>query len=218
MSKARNIGLQHAKGDVITFPDDDCWYPSQLLEVVDILLTHHPDIDSVSGQTGQEPLELNRSATQTRSLGNFLHGSIQVAQVPGPWGLFLRKPVVEHVGGFDEPLGPGAGTLWGSGEDTDYYLRVFRAGFNLFFSPDVVVYHPVAAQYYVDRSDLTRSYRYGAGRTRVWKRHRLPFWYFAYEAVRSAIGVVLSLLQARGSKAVWHWGAFRGKLRGWFSC
>jgi hypothetical protein len=24
-------------------------------------------------------------------------------------------------------------------------------------------------------------------------------------------------LQLRGAKAYWHWGAFRGKLHGWFS-
>lgn len=33
-SKARNVGLQHANGDVLTFPDDDCWYLPQLLEKI----------------------------------------------------------------------------------------------------------------------------------------------------------------------------------------
>src|SRR5215472_5711239 len=31
LSKARNVGLPHAKDDIIAFPDDDCWYPVQLL-------------------------------------------------------------------------------------------------------------------------------------------------------------------------------------------
>lgn len=217
VSKARNTGLQHVKGDVVTFPDDDCWYPSGLLELVDSFLSNRPDVDSVSGQMGQEPVRLGQGNHQSRGRGHFLSNSLKVAQVPGPWSLFLRRPVTEKVGDFDETLGPGAGTPWGAGEDTDYYLRVVQVGFNLFYNPDIVVYHPAATQYYADRTDLDRSYRYGAGRTRVWKRHRLPLWYFIYEVARSFGGVVLSLMQARRNKAYWHWGAFRGKLRGWFS-
>lgn len=217
VSKARNAGLQRAQGEVVTFPDDDCWYPSGLLELVDNFLDEHPDVDGVSGQMGEAPDQMGQETRRSGGSGHFLSSSLEVAHVPGPWSLFLRRPVTEKVGGFDETLGPGAGTPWGSGEDTDYYLRVSKAGFNLFYHPDMVVYHPVATQYYADGSDLGRSYRYGAGRTRVWKRHRLPLWYFIYEVARSFAGVILSLMQARGNKAYWHWGAFRGKLRGWFS-
>src|ERR1039457_7675625 len=31
LSRARNVGLPDAKGEIIGFPDDDCWYPQQLL-------------------------------------------------------------------------------------------------------------------------------------------------------------------------------------------
>jgi glycosyltransferase involved in cell wall biosynthesis len=216
-SRARNLGLQHVKGDVVTFPDDDCWYPLGLLELVDGFLKGHPEVDGVSGHTGPEPARLGQETHRSSGRGHFLRSSRKVAQVPGPWSLFLRRRVALTVGNYDETLGPGAGTPWGAGEDTDYYLRVFQAGFNLYSNPDIVVCHSVATKYYADRIDLGRSYRYGAGRTRVWKRHHLPLWYFIYEVARSCGGVVLSLMQARVYKAYWHWGAFRGKLRGWFS-
>jgi glycosyltransferase involved in cell wall biosynthesis len=35
LSMARNAGLDHATGQIIAFPDDDCWYPSNLLDKVD---------------------------------------------------------------------------------------------------------------------------------------------------------------------------------------
>ena len=31
LSRARNAGLRYVSGDVIAFPDDDCWYPPDLL-------------------------------------------------------------------------------------------------------------------------------------------------------------------------------------------
>ena len=160
---------------------------------------------------------IDESRQESTSQGCYLSSPLKVIQVPGPWGLFLRIPVVETVGKFDETLGPGAGTPWGAGEDTDYYLRISKAGFNIYSNPDLVVYHSTVHGYYTQREDLSRTYRYGAGRTRVWKRHRLPLWYFVYEVARSIGGVAISLLQARGYKAYWHWGAMRGKLRGWFS-
>ena len=34
LSKARNLGLKSCSGDIIAFPDDDCWYPPDLLASV----------------------------------------------------------------------------------------------------------------------------------------------------------------------------------------
>lgn len=34
LSRARNIGLAQITGDVVAFPDDDCWYPDGLLSYV----------------------------------------------------------------------------------------------------------------------------------------------------------------------------------------
>jgi len=216
-SQARNAGLQKIRGSVVTCPDDDCWYPARLLEQVAGFLREHPDIDGISGRISSNPDLLEEVNPKPTDPQCFIKTPLQALHVPGMVGLFLRAPVVESVGRFDETLGPGAGTPWGSGEDTDYHLRILKAGFDLYSDRDVVVFHPEVHGYYSDGQDLDRTYRYGAGRARVWKRHNLPLWYFAYEVTRSFGGVVLSLLKARINKARWHWGAFRGKLRGWFS-
>src|SRR5439155_16279062 len=31
LSRARNVALRRLEGDVVSFPDDDCWYPPDLL-------------------------------------------------------------------------------------------------------------------------------------------------------------------------------------------
>ena len=34
LSRARNAGLRMIAGDIVSFPDDDCWYPPDLLQRV----------------------------------------------------------------------------------------------------------------------------------------------------------------------------------------
>ena len=216
-SKARNLGLQNVKGAVVSCPDDDCWYPPQLLEQAACFLNEHPEADGISGRLMSGPEQLAKNVSISASMGTLIRSPVKVMDIPGMVGLFLRTRVVDMVGKFDETLGPGAGTPWGSGEDTDYHLRIFKAGFSLCSSPELVVFHPTVDSYYAEGRDLDRSYRYGAGRARVWRRHGLPPWYFPYQVARSLAGALLSLARGQRPKAYWHWGAFRGKLRGWFS-
>ncbi len=57
--------------------------------------------------------------------------------------IFLRRSVVDRVGGFDEQLGLGSGTAWSSGEEIDYLVRALRAGARVEYDPSLVVTHPV---------------------------------------------------------------------------
>ena len=49
-SRARNIGLRHASGDVVAFPDDDCLYPPDVLSRVDHTFASRPEIDGLTGR------------------------------------------------------------------------------------------------------------------------------------------------------------------------
>ena len=49
-SRARNVGLEHVKGDVVGFPDDDCWYPPDLLERVSEYLRERSDLHGITGR------------------------------------------------------------------------------------------------------------------------------------------------------------------------
>ena len=41
LSRARNVGIKLASGPIICFPDDDCWYPDNLLEHVSKWFDRH---------------------------------------------------------------------------------------------------------------------------------------------------------------------------------
>jgi glycosyltransferase involved in cell wall biosynthesis len=51
LSLARNKGLSVARGELIAFPDDDCHYPSSLIEQVRKQFASSPDIDFLTGRT-----------------------------------------------------------------------------------------------------------------------------------------------------------------------
>ncbi len=54
VSQARNAGLQHAGGDVLAFPDDDCRYPPDLLRRAAEFFAKHPEIGGLAGRLVDE--------------------------------------------------------------------------------------------------------------------------------------------------------------------
>jgi glycosyltransferase involved in cell wall biosynthesis len=50
LSRARNLGLAAARGQVIAFPDDDCWYAPDLLQKVTGYFESRPDWSGISGR------------------------------------------------------------------------------------------------------------------------------------------------------------------------
>jgi len=54
LSRARNVGLRYVSGDIVAFPDDDCWYPPDLLERVANFFEEHPGVDGLTGRSVDE--------------------------------------------------------------------------------------------------------------------------------------------------------------------
>lgn len=210
LSKARNLGLRHARGEVVGFPDDDCWYGPALLQRVVDALEANPSWDGVTGRAADQTDRSSSARWDSR---------------PGPvttrssWrrgfssSIFLRRRVVERVGPFDERLGVGAGTPWGSGEETDYLVRAVKEGFLIYYDPTLVVGHPRPTTEY-NAQALARAYTYGAGMGRVLRKHGYPWWFSVYHVVRPLAGTLIAGVAGNRGKSRYHWAACRGRARG----
>jgi glycosyltransferase involved in cell wall biosynthesis len=139
LSRARNAALSTLTGDVVAFPDDDCRYAPDLLGRVAARFAGDPRLDGLSGRPRDEDGRgRGRWPTTPQAITreSVFHTAISHT-------IFLRRNLVERVGRFDERLGLGAGTPWGSGEEIDYLVRALDLGASLEYDPSLVVTHPV---------------------------------------------------------------------------
>ncbi len=213
LSRARNLGLKHVTGDIIAFPDDDCWYPANLLKEVAIFFESYRDIYALLGRAvgedGSPTAGCHKTTADFITRLNLLRKAVSI-------GIFLRSIFVKKVGDFDEELGVGSGTPWGAAEETDYLIRGHDLGLKIFFDPRIKVFHPTIFPE-LTSAFYEKALNYGAGFGRVLKKHRYPFWFVAWLGFRTSAGICLSFSFGRFSMAKYHLQTLIGRLRGWRS-
>jgi len=209
LSRARNVGIACATGDILAFPDDDCWYPDGLLARV---VSEFQSDPLVAGFTGR-----SEDGRGQGSGGRFCRrrGRVDIENVWKrgiSYTIFLRSSICAAVGPFDEELGVGARTRFGSGEETDYLIRAVKLGFDIRYLPDLLVFHPNPILY--NRNHRRKAFRYGVGMGRVLSKHRYNILFSLYTIFRPIAGAVLSLLTLRPQKAAYHLAIAGGRAAG----
>ncbi|HVO63230.1 MAG TPA: glycosyltransferase family A protein [Terriglobales bacterium] len=209
LSRARNVGLALASGDLIGIPDDDCWYPPDLIAGVCKWFRAHPEYGGLS--------VIKRDADGKLVGPRWPEGSCEIT-VSNVFDcaisstIFLRRAVALRVGAFKENIGVGADTRYQSGEESDYLLRAMENGFRLFFDPSMIVRHPR-----LDSIDRLRqvTYPFALGFGYVLRSHSYSCLTFCRYFSRSVGGALLSLLKFDFANV--HIYALRaaGQLRGY---
>jgi len=211
ISRARNMGLKAVSGDVIAFPDDDCWYPLTLLEQVKNLLSASANYDGVIGCSVDKS---GKATLPWKDKSGLLSPSMSWRRAV-TYTYFLRKNLVDCVGGFDETLGAGSGTPWGDGEDNDYLQRALKLRFCIHFDPVLTVHHP---QMFLSWDDTARQkkYRYSLGDGYLLRKHPMPVWWkLAFFGVPLA-RLILATMKCAKDEVQFHWVTFVGRYNGYF--
>lgn len=142
VSVARNIAIQHAKGPLVVFTDDDCEVSSDWLVRMVTYLAQNPDVGLVAGEVRAGPHDDSQGFVPV-----FLVPRMK--RISSPWlkwrdhgisaNMAFRLDALKTVGQFDEVLGPGAPLL--TAEDHDITYRVLKAGYAILNVPDAYVVH-----------------------------------------------------------------------------
>jgi glycosyltransferase involved in cell wall biosynthesis len=167
VSRARNLGLAQSTGEILAFPDDDCWYYPDTLKKVDSWFRQNLDYGILSlGCRDEKGLKSGNHWFQPECDLRW----INIFRTSGTCCFFVCRPPKGIPLSFDESLGPGAGTDFGCGEDTDFLLTLLNEGVRGRFYSHYHVGHPRKEGFV----DIPRAKKYGAGFGRVLAKHSNP--------------------------------------------
>lgn len=154
LSRARNMGIVLANGDIAVFVDDDVrpepgWiepllagFSSDRVAVVcGLVLPKKLETDAQVafelflgfGGMGSAPLRFDSEFLES------CRRNIPVWNIGAGANMAVRCDVVNSLGGFDERIGPGA--AGGCGDDSEFWHRALFAGYEVRYEPLSVVRH-----------------------------------------------------------------------------
>lgn len=174
LSFGRNRAIEVFKGDALLFLDDDVSVTLATFKSYVELLQQRTDIEYVGGKItvdwqGERPswLSEERLPLLDGLFGHYDLGEderVYSPTDPTPFGanFVLRRSLIERVGLFDINLGV-VGDKIARGEETDYFNRVRKLGFNGLYSGTCHVGH----RFQQERINLRYLYRYGIEKGRA---------------------------------------------------
>ncbi|MCX6340257.1 MAG: glycosyltransferase [Candidatus Aureabacteria bacterium] len=167
-AKARNLGIEQAKGPIILFTGDDCIPDKHLLQE-HLRLHKKGEAIAVLGHIDWHPdLEITPFMSYINIDTQFSYPRIKEAPQNVPFGYFytsnisIPKKYFELVGTFDTDF---TEAVW---EDVELGYRIWKSGVRIVYNSQAITYHYHA----VDIEDyIQRQLRAGKAAAVLYKKH-----------------------------------------------
>ena len=208
--RARNVGWRECEGELVLFPDDDCWYPSGFLAFADrefqlqacqILTGRATDLEgrSINGRFETQPCWVTSASVWTTSI---------------EWVAFFQRSLLVKLGGFDESIGIGAETPWQSCESQDIVLRALQAGAICRYDPRLSGHHAELDIEQPDSAQIIKGRAYARGMGFVLRKHGANWPERLYWSLRPLAKGFVRLMQRRTAAATCYREVALGRLEG----
>lgn len=165
-SSALNRGIGLARGEILIIVDDDVvvhhrwmaehWESHRISEFGAVQGRVLPGVDPQGYPA--DPSRLREYNIPIVDYGG------EIRSIRGFTGtnVSFKRDIVRQVGLFNPRLGPGA---LGFSEDTEYSMRMRRAGFKIGYNPGAIVYHELNPERYGRAYNRRVEYRKGVSRS-----------------------------------------------------
>ncbi|SEK26524.1 glycosyltransferase family 2 protein [Nitrosovibrio tenuis] len=173
LSGARNLGITKSTGELIGFPDDDCWYDPDTVAQILHAFSAKPELQGIVA-CWEEQMRGQEIKPQTGSLSleawrNFRGGDASSIS------LFFRRELFNQLGGFDERF--GVGQWYGAAEETDFILRALASRAQLDHCPTARVHHLFSSSVHSTLPHhCLNARRRSRGTGGIYGKHDLPSW------------------------------------------
>ena len=189
-SRKRNIGIQHAKGEIIVFIDDDA-YPNDPHYLERILKAlSREGVGAVGGPQLTPPDDgllqhLSGEVLSSMGAGQFslrykvASSECFVQELPS-CNLAMRKSLLNQIGGFDE--------AFLTGEDAKLCFDINDSGLRVLYSPEIQVFHHRRASV---KRHMKQMFIYGRDKAQVLRDTRFHALLFSIYTIPLAFVIAL---------------------------
>lgn len=145
-ASALNYGISRAKGNIICFTDDDCLVDKNWLKNILLSFEKNPSCKGVFGrvlpyQSSKRrkngllcPCTFNKTKQKL-----IVHPTYHAEAVGYGNNMAYQREIFNQIGFFKTWLGPNS--IGSNAEDAEFALRTLLLGYQILYSPNVIVWH-----------------------------------------------------------------------------